>query len=100
MSLVTVTRSYTRSASTTAWYVLAPTMLSHQSNNYTKTNLLVSRTESLSTDKLTLSVITVWKDMNAYESWLADPIVIEFHVDRTAYNVANNITESTPVVTT
>jgi len=84
----------TRQNTSTPFHAVDAATLSHWTTTYVTTGLLVSRSESLTPDKLTKTIVNTWKEEADWNSFLADPVIAAFMAARTAYDKKNNITET------
>jgi hypothetical protein len=82
-----------RQNTSTPFHAVDAATLSHWTTTYVTTGL-VSRSESLTPDKLTKTIVNTWKEEADWNSFLADPVMAAFRAARTAYDKKNNITET------
>lgn len=91
---VTVTVSFTRPSTATPFYTPTADVVSHWQTAYVSTGMLVSRSDNLSQDGLTRTIVNVWKDQASLDAWRADPIRNQLMSARAAYHTTNKVTES------
>jgi len=91
---VTVTVSFTRPSTETTFYAPTVDVVSHWHTAYVSTGMLVSRSDTVSQDGLTRTIVNVWKDQASLDAWRADPIRNQLMSARAAYHATKKVTES------
>jgi len=90
----TVTARYVRPNTDTDWHRddadddEKETWAAYILENYKNTDKLVSRTshnDGLSEDQNTLTLVTVWKDEDTFDEWVADEKVVAWKAKRKTY---------------
>lgn len=59
---------------------------------YKANGQLLSESNSLSTDRLTITYSALWSSKEAYDAYRTSSQISQFHQDRKAYNESNGIT--------
>lgn len=89
------TRTLTRPNKSVAFWQSGDDWKSYVKTTYQDTGLQQSLTVTHSTDKLTATVTTIWKDRAAFDAYNADPNVQTMFLNpRAEYSAANNISIS------
>jgi len=95
---VTATQTFTQEDSRMSFYDADSNVVTHWYAAYVATDMLVSRSDTITKDGLTRTLVNVWKDQNSYDTFMADPVISGFMAFRTQYNTTNKITESTIIL--
>jgi len=103
--MITITRTYNRSTLYTPWHV-AP---SHEPEIYTTefkdhvaatySSSIISQTNTISLDELTLTFTGIWTTLEAYQAYVNDPICQAAWERRNQHNEIYGITTSSAVIT-
>ena len=93
--MTTLTKTYTRPDLTVDFPVNSSVLRTHLSKVYRGADLLIlSIDSSTSADKLTMTIVTTFRDAAAMAVYLADPVVVASFADIDAFCSANGIAVS------
>ena len=88
------TRIFTRPNTNVPFYLEDAEFRAYMKTTYIDTKLRVSFSRSNSSAGLVETIVTVWRDQAAHDTWNSDSIVINQYNKRKEYNLANNIIEN------
>jgi quinol monooxygenase YgiN len=80
-----------RPSTLVSFYTPTDEYIAYFQTAYRETGLVLFDSRSLSEDLLTLTIDTVWRDEDALNQYLADPVVQEMIALRDAYLAENGI---------
>ncbi len=98
--MITVTRTFTRPNTTVPFFVGDKATVDHHiSSVFQGANpTVLSRSMTLSENKLVMTGTMTFVDQAAVTAFESDAVFSAWHTARSAYNVANGITESFAIV--
>jgi len=105
INMITTTRTYTRSTLFTPWHIVP----NHEPDIYTTefkdhvratyTDNIISQTNTMSPDELTLTFQSTWTTLEAYQTYVNDPICQATWARRDQHNEIYGIITSPVVIT-